>query len=200
MSRTGNTPVRRLLSARSFMHRAGVVYAAASFAADGALADYLACDAHGDLLRRDRADGRADGRMHGFDGLLRDPGGTNVILSDIPGCSIGALDHVYLQLLEKEPEEFARILFTCIVAPSGSPAATAPPVSSSTPVPPPIRRRWPALSMKPSQAEKRFDLKSRTFFCRKLRHDGRGQGKWRHSEAGLIVSPLSPRPRRRNRR
>lgn len=44
-------------------------------------------------------------------------GGATVIFSDIPGCGIGALDHVYLQLKEKEPEEFDLMPFTCIVDP-----------------------------------------------------------------------------------
>lgn len=44
-------------------------------------------------------------------------GGATVIFSDIPGCGIGALDHVYLQLLEKERDEFSLMPFTCIVDP-----------------------------------------------------------------------------------
>lgn len=44
-------------------------------------------------------------------------GGATVIFSDIPGCGIGALDNVYLQILEKEPEEFDLMPFTCIVDP-----------------------------------------------------------------------------------
>lgn len=43
--------------------------------------------------------------------------GANVIFSDIPGCGIGALDHVYLQLSEREPGEFDLLPFTCIVDP-----------------------------------------------------------------------------------
>lgn len=43
--------------------------------------------------------------------------GANVIFSDIPGCGIGALDHVYLQLNEREPGEFDLLPFTCIVDP-----------------------------------------------------------------------------------
>ena len=43
--------------------------------------------------------------------------GANVIMSDIPGCGIGALDHVYLQLEEREPGEFDLMPFTCIVDP-----------------------------------------------------------------------------------
>ena len=44
-------------------------------------------------------------------------GGATVIMSDIPGCGIGALDHVYLQLEECEPGEFDLMPFTCIVDP-----------------------------------------------------------------------------------
>ncbi len=43
--------------------------------------------------------------------------GAGVIFSDIPGCGIGALDHVYLQLAEKEGDEFELLPFTCIVDP-----------------------------------------------------------------------------------
>ena len=44
-------------------------------------------------------------------------GGAVVIMSDIPGCGIGALDHVYLQLEEHEKGEFDLMPFTCIVDP-----------------------------------------------------------------------------------
>lgn len=44
-------------------------------------------------------------------------GGAAVIFSDIPGCGIGALDNVYLQLNEREPGEFELMPFTCIVDP-----------------------------------------------------------------------------------
>lgn len=43
--------------------------------------------------------------------------GATVILSDIPGCGIGALDNVYLQLEKREPGEFDLMPFTCIVDP-----------------------------------------------------------------------------------
>ena len=43
--------------------------------------------------------------------------GADVIFSDIPGCGIGALDHVYLQIAEKEADEFDLLPFTCIVDP-----------------------------------------------------------------------------------
>lgn len=163
-------------------------------------------------------------------------GGMNVVLSDIPGCGIGALDHVYLQLLEKEPEEFELMPFTCIVDPERlkmlMPDKNSPQLPAqmaflldaqmkeadlivlnkidllSSPELH-LRMRFlhkrypdtPVMAMSAlSGAEVRFSLKKPHLFCRKLRHDGRGQGKWRHSEAGLILSPLSPRPRRRNRR
>jgi G3E family GTPase len=44
-------------------------------------------------------------------------GGAGVIFSDIPGCGIGALDNVYLQLEAREPGEFELMPFTCIVDP-----------------------------------------------------------------------------------
>ena len=44
-------------------------------------------------------------------------GGATVIFSDIPGCGIGALDHVYLQMKEKEGDEFELMPFMCIVDP-----------------------------------------------------------------------------------
>lgn len=43
--------------------------------------------------------------------------GADVIFSDIPGCGIGAMDHVYLELEEKETDEFDLMPFTCIVDP-----------------------------------------------------------------------------------
>ena len=43
--------------------------------------------------------------------------GADVIFSDIPGCGIGALDHVYLELNEKEKDEFELMPFLCIVDP-----------------------------------------------------------------------------------
>ena len=43
--------------------------------------------------------------------------GADVIFSDIPGCGIGALDHVYLELSEKEKGEFELMPFLCIVDP-----------------------------------------------------------------------------------
>lgn len=43
--------------------------------------------------------------------------GATVIMSDIPGCGIGALDHVYLQLEERRPGEFDLMPFTCIIDP-----------------------------------------------------------------------------------
>ena len=44
-------------------------------------------------------------------------GGATVIFSDIPGCGIGALDHVYLQTKEKEGDEFELMPFMCVVDP-----------------------------------------------------------------------------------
>ncbi|NMD44433.1 MAG: GTPase (G3E family) [Clostridiales bacterium] len=43
--------------------------------------------------------------------------GATIIMSDIPGCGIGALDHVYIQLEERRPGEFELMPFTCIVDP-----------------------------------------------------------------------------------
>lgn len=43
--------------------------------------------------------------------------GADIIFSDIPGCGIGALDHVYLELDEKEKGQFALMPFMCIVDP-----------------------------------------------------------------------------------
>lgn len=43
--------------------------------------------------------------------------GADIIFSDIPGCGIGARDHVYMELEEKEPGEFHLMPFTCIVDP-----------------------------------------------------------------------------------
>ena len=44
-------------------------------------------------------------------------GGADVIMSDIPGCGIGALDHVYLKLKDQYPGEFDLMPFTCVVDP-----------------------------------------------------------------------------------
>ena len=43
--------------------------------------------------------------------------GDGHLLRHTPACGIGALDHVYLQLLEKERDEFSLMPFTCIVDP-----------------------------------------------------------------------------------
>ena len=43
--------------------------------------------------------------------------GADVIMSDIPGCGIGALDHVYLKLKDQYPGEFDLMPFTCVVDP-----------------------------------------------------------------------------------
>lgn len=43
--------------------------------------------------------------------------GADTIFSDIPGCGIGAMDHVYIELNENEADEFELLPFTCIVDP-----------------------------------------------------------------------------------
>ncbi len=43
--------------------------------------------------------------------------GADVIFSDIPGCGIGARDHVYIELEENETGQFDLLPFTCIVDP-----------------------------------------------------------------------------------
>lgn len=43
--------------------------------------------------------------------------GASVVLSDIPGCGIGGLDHVYIKLKEEYPDEFDLLPFTCVVDP-----------------------------------------------------------------------------------
>ncbi len=43
--------------------------------------------------------------------------GADIVFSDIPGCGIGALDHVYRELANREPGEFRLLPFTCIVDP-----------------------------------------------------------------------------------
>ncbi len=43
--------------------------------------------------------------------------GANILFSDIPGCGIGALDNVYLQLQEREKDEFELMPFLCVVDP-----------------------------------------------------------------------------------
>lgn len=43
--------------------------------------------------------------------------GADIIFSDIPGCGIGAMDHVYLELEDKEKGQFHLMPFTCIVDP-----------------------------------------------------------------------------------
>ena len=47
--------------------------------------------------------------------------GADVIFSDIPGCGIGALDNVYLQLERREPGEFQLLPFLCIADPERIP-------------------------------------------------------------------------------
>lgn len=52
------------------------------------------------------------GRIHQLEAA-----GADVIFSDIPGCGIGARDHVYMEMEENEPSEFHLMPFTCIVDP-----------------------------------------------------------------------------------
>jgi hypothetical protein len=48
---------------------------------------------------------------------LRDREGANFIMSDIPGCGVGALDHVYHTLAANNADEFTLAPFTVIVDP-----------------------------------------------------------------------------------
>lgn len=41
--------------------------------------------------------------------------GADIIFSDIPGCGIGALDHVYLELDDKEKGQFALMPFLSLI-------------------------------------------------------------------------------------
>lgn len=43
--------------------------------------------------------------------------GVDVVLSDIPGCGIGALDHVYIKLKEDYPGKYELLPFVCVVDP-----------------------------------------------------------------------------------
>ena len=51
-------------------------------------------------------------KLHQLEGA-----GADIIFSDIPGCGIGAMDHVYIELEDKEAGEFDLMPFTCIVDP-----------------------------------------------------------------------------------
>ena len=53
--------------------------------------------------------------VHRIDGLIAD--GADVVMSDIPGCGLGALDHVYLKLKEEYPEKYELLPFTVVVDP-----------------------------------------------------------------------------------
>ena len=53
------------------------------------------------------------GKLRGF----RDSSGAEIILSDIPGCGIGALDHVYHTLARTHPDEFTLCPFTAVADP-----------------------------------------------------------------------------------
>lgn len=44
-------------------------------------------------------------------------GGANVVISDIPGAGVGALDHVYLTLKDEYPGRFDLLPLTCLVDP-----------------------------------------------------------------------------------
>ena len=43
--------------------------------------------------------------------------GANIVISDIPGAGVGALDHVYLTLNEEYPGQFDLLPLTCLVDP-----------------------------------------------------------------------------------
>lgn len=43
--------------------------------------------------------------------------GADLVMSDIPGCGIGALDHVYITLKEQYPGKYDLLPFVCIVDP-----------------------------------------------------------------------------------
>ena len=43
--------------------------------------------------------------------------GADLVMSDIPGCGIGGLDHVYLPLKEGYADQFELLPFTCLVDP-----------------------------------------------------------------------------------
>lgn len=49
---------------------------------------------------------------------FRDSSGADLILSDIPGCGIGALDHVYHTLARLYPDEFTLCPFTAVADPA----------------------------------------------------------------------------------
>ncbi len=50
-----------------------------------------------------------------IDRLAKD--GANIVISDIPGAGVGALDHVYLTLKEDYPGRFELLPLTCLVDP-----------------------------------------------------------------------------------
>ncbi|MDO4503514.1 MAG: GTP-binding protein, partial [Coriobacteriia bacterium] len=43
--------------------------------------------------------------------------GADLVMSDIPGCGIGGLDHVYIALKEQYPGKYDLLPFTCLVDP-----------------------------------------------------------------------------------
>ena len=44
-------------------------------------------------------------------------GGAGIVVSDIPGCGVGALNHVYVPLKEQYPDKFDLLLLVCLVDP-----------------------------------------------------------------------------------
>lgn len=52
------------------------------------------------------------GRIHQLEAS-----GADIVFSDVPGCGIGAMDHVYIELKEKEQGQFELLPFTCLVDP-----------------------------------------------------------------------------------
>jgi len=50
-----------------------------------------------------------------IDRLARD--GANIVISDIPGCGVGALDHVYVTLKEDYPGRYDLLPLVCLVDP-----------------------------------------------------------------------------------
>ncbi|MBE6464951.1 MAG: GTPase (G3E family) [Eggerthellaceae bacterium] len=53
--------------------------------------------------------------VHRIDGLVAD--GANIVMSDIPGCGLGALDHVYIKLKNNYPDRYDLLPFLVIVDP-----------------------------------------------------------------------------------
>jgi G3E family GTPase len=53
--------------------------------------------------------------VHRIDGLVSD--GANIVMSDVPGCGLGALDHVYIKLKNDYPGKYELLPFTVVVDP-----------------------------------------------------------------------------------